>query len=114
MPKFTDKFITNLKADGRYTSDTDTGFQIKSENGRKYFVYRYEQGKKRHDLTLGSYPKISLKEARKRYADARAIVIRGGTPKAYWRKQAEPESHIPLFKDFLRFTKCFNCRSNSP
>ena len=31
MPKFTDKFIATLKGDGRHTSDTDTGFQIKVE-----------------------------------------------------------------------------------
>ena len=85
MPKFTDKFIATLKDDGRYTSNSDTGFQIKVEKGRKYFVYRFKLDDKRHDLTLGSYPKISLKEVRQRYTDSRAAVIHGDTPEVYWK-----------------------------
>ena len=100
MPKFTDKFIANLKDDGRYTSDTDTGFQVKLEKNRKYFVYRFKQNNKRHDLTLGSYPKLSLKEARQRYTNSRTAVIHGDTPEVYWKKKLESERPVPLFRDF--------------
>ena len=100
MPKFTDKFMANLKDDGRYTSNTDTGFQIKIEKGRKYYVYRFKQNNKRHDLTLGSYPKLSLKEARQLHTNSRVAVVRGITPEVYWKKRLESERPIPSFKDF--------------
>ena len=64
MPKFTDKFIATLKDDRRYTSDTDTAFQINVEEGCKYFIYRYKLNNNRHDLTFGSYPKTTLKAGR--------------------------------------------------
>ena len=110
MPKFTDKFIATLKDDGRYTSDRDTGFQIKVEKGRRYFVYRFKLNNKRHDLVLGPYPKISLKEARQRYANSRVAVIHGNTPKIYWKKRIESEHPIPLFKDFA--LKCIEIKKS--
>ena len=99
MPKFTDKFIATLKDDGRYTSDTDTGFQIKVEKGRKYFVYRYKLNNKRHDLTLGPYPNLSLKEARQRYAESRSSVLRGDNPTARGKKKlvSEINKKLPNF-----------------
>ena len=110
MPKFTDKFIATLKDDGRYTCDRDTGFQIKVEKGRRYFVYRFKLNNKRHDLVLGPYPKISLKEARQRYANSRVAVIHGNTPKIYWKKRIESEHPIPLFKDFA--LKCIEIKKS--
>ena len=110
MPKFTDKFIATLKDDGRYTSDTDTGFQIKVEKGRKYFVYRYKLNNKRHDLTLGPYPNLSLKEARQRYAECRSSVLRGDNPTARWKKKLVSERPFPLFKDFA--LKCIEIKKS--
>ena len=110
MPKFTDKFIATLKNDGRYTSDTDTGFQIKVEKGRKYFVYRYKLNNKRYDLTLGSYPKLSLREARQRYTDSRATILHGDIPTAHWKKKLISERPTPLFKDFS--LKCIEIKKS--
>ena len=63
----TDAFIKNIKQAGRYTDAATTGlnFNIKS-NGGGYWVFRYLFEGKRLDLSLGAYPAISLKEARKR------------------------------------------------
>ncbi|MBQ7561125.1 MAG: DUF4102 domain-containing protein, partial [Synergistaceae bacterium] len=33
-------------------------------SGRKYWIFRYWENKKEHQLSLGTYPHISLKEAR--------------------------------------------------
>ena len=72
----TDAFIKNIKHAGRYTDAATSGlnFNVKS-NGGGYWVFRYLFGKKRCDLSLGAYPLISLKEARKRAVTARNELI---------------------------------------
>ncbi len=64
---FTDLFIKNIKGVGRFTDAATVGlnFHVKNQ-GRGYWVFRYQYRGKRIDLSLGAYPGISLKEARKR------------------------------------------------
>ncbi|QWD65336.1 integrase arm-type DNA-binding domain-containing protein [Polynucleobacter sp. MWH-Aus1W21] len=100
----TDAFIKNIKHAGRYTDAATSGlnFNVKS-NGGGYWVFRYLFGKKRCDLSLGAYPLISLKEARKRAVTARNELLHGNKPKAYWRAEiAEKASNRPLFGDYAK------------
>lgn len=99
---FTDPYVKNLAKPGRYTDATTHGLNLNiKNNGRKYWVFRYLYAEKRSDLALGVYPEISLKEARKRAAQARSSVLQGQRPVATWKATAVTEiSCKPLFKDF--------------
>ena len=106
----TDAFIKNIKQAGRYTDAATTGlnFNIKSKGGG-YWVFRYLFEGKRSDLSLGAYPSISLKEARKRAIASRNDLLQGAKPKAYWRAEIAPkELNQPLFKDYAK--KCIEAK----
>ena len=105
---FTDTFIRNLKTVGRYTDSATQGLnlQIKKAGG-KYWTFRYQYQCKRHDLGLGTYPTISLKEARSRAINARNKVNQGQQPDATWRpKPAVTKTNVqdvrPVFSEFAK------------
>jgi integrase len=101
---FTDAFIKNIKQSGRYTDAATTGLNLNVKGkGGGYWVFRYLFGGKRLDLSLGAYPSISLKEARKRAITLRSELLQGSKPKAYWRAEtASKELNQPLFKDYAK------------
>jgi len=64
---FTDAFLRNQVTPGRY-SDRDTrglSIQIKAQGG-KYWTFRFLKDGNRRDVSLGAYPAVTLKEARRR------------------------------------------------
>jgi len=92
---FTDAFIKNIKQSGRYTDAATTGLNLNVKGkGGGYWVFRYLFGGKRLDLSLGAYPSISLKEARKRAIASRSDLLQGSKPKAYWRAEMPQKSLI--------------------
>lgn len=100
----TDAFIKNIKRAGRYTDAATTGlnFNVKS-NGGGYWVFRYLFHGKRSDLSLGAYPTISLKEARKRAIAARNDLLQGVKPRTYWKSGiiSKDPNQLP-FKDYAK------------
>ena len=61
---FSDSFIRNIKTTGRYTDAATQGLNLQVKvNGGKYWAMRYLFQDKRYDLSIGSYPNVSLKEA---------------------------------------------------
>ena len=99
---FTDPYIKNLHIIGRHTDPATSGLNLNIKNrGGKYWVFRYLYGEKRCDLSLGVYPRISLKEARIRALACRNDLAQGRKPVAYWKgvKPVE-EAQKPLFKDY--------------
>ena len=103
---FTDPYIRNLKIKGRYTDSATQGLNIQVKtNGAKYWTFRYLYQGKRHDLGLGTYPAISLKDARARATAARNEINQGSRPIAKWKptapvnQPAEPENR-PTFSTF--------------
>lgn len=102
---FTDPYVKNLNEVGRYTDAATSGLNLNlKKNGGKYWVFRYSWGGKRLDLSLGVYPEVGLKEARKRAIAARSNLLNGVMPVAYWRSTsvADEESQVPKFKDFAK------------
>ena len=78
---FSDSFIRNIKTIGRYTDAAIQGLNLQVKaNGGKYWALRYLFQDKRYDLSLGSYPNVSLKEARIRATAARAQLNSGQRP----------------------------------
>lgn len=98
----TDAFVKNIDKPGRYTDGATKGLNLNLKDGRKYWVLRYVFGGSRRDLALGSYPAVSLKEARNRATTCRAELITGRKPSAYWKSTAAPapEQAGPTFKEF--------------
>ena len=83
---FSDSFIRNIKTPGRYTDAATQGLNLQVKaNGGKYWAMRYLFQDKRHDLSLGSYPSVTLKEARIRATAARAQLNAGQRPEATWK-----------------------------
>ena len=109
---FTDPYIRNLKIKGRYTDSATQGLNIQVKaNGAKYWTFRYLYQGKRHDLGLGTYPAITLKDARARATAARNEINQGSCPTAKWKptapvnQPAEPENR-PTFSNFAK--SCIN------
>lgn len=73
---FTTKFLDNLKpADKRFEipDKACSGLRLRvTPTGTKSFIWFYKEGGKTKGLTLGKYPEMSLKAARKALADAKA------------------------------------------
>ena len=82
MGKLTDKALRALKARDRiFTVADGDGLSIEVwPNGAMYWRHRYRFGGKENRLSLGVYPEVSLKEARDRLADARALLRDGTNP----------------------------------
>ena len=105
---FTDPYIRNLKIKGLYTDSATQGLNIQVKaNGAKYWTFRYLYQGKRHDLGLGTYPAITLKDARARATTARNEINQGARPIAKWKptapvnQPAEPETR-PTFSNFAK------------
>lgn len=78
--KFDYQTIKNAKQTGRHTTN-EKGLQLLiKKGGYKYWVLRYTFGANRHDLTLGSFPEISVADARKKAQEARYQLSQGINP----------------------------------
>jgi integrase len=80
----TDKAIKGLQARGALYRVADAAglcIEVRPDNSR-YWRFRYRFAGKGRLLSLGVYPLVPLKEARKRRDEARAIVANGRDPSA--------------------------------
>ena len=86
--KFTDSFIKALKATGEPYSHGDTehrGLMVRvSATGTKTFALAYHSkaDQKTRFLTFGQYPEVTLADAFRRHAEARAALANGADPQA--------------------------------
>lgn len=102
---FTDLFLKSLNKVGRYTDGDTKGLNLQVKpNLQKYWVLRYSYQEKRFDYSLGSYPEISLKEARKRATAARNQLNQGVNPtsekKAKKEQKSNDEGDKKTFKEY--------------
>lgn len=84
MVKLTDRFVKALKPTGkRYLVRERDGFGVRvSKRGTRSWVFVYDYLTRRRRMTLGTYPEVSLKEARALHARARALLAQGIDPAA--------------------------------
>ena len=109
---FTDAHIKNLTQPGRYTDAQTRGLNLQvKEGGGRYWTYRFSHRGKRTDMSLGSYPSVSLKEARARAVRARAELLTGGPPpiNQKGRESLQPMPQRPRFSEFAR--ECIESKS---
>lgn len=100
----TDLFIKNLSKSGRYTDSETRGLNLQVKPSlQKYWTFRYLFDGQRYDLSLGSYPETTLKEARKKAIEARNNLNKGINPKVpkkiiQAKEKQKPE--VPTFKEY--------------
>ena len=95
MSTFTDKTVQNLKAVGRYTDPVTPGLNLQvKKGGKKYWTFRFFLDGKRKDLGIGSYAKVSLKEARQRAVSLRNDLNQGRMPQPPW-KTIKATNNVP-------------------
>lgn len=94
MP-LTDTAARQAKAKEKaYTlKDSDGLFLYIAENGTKSWHYRFTWHGKQPRISLGTYPEISLRDARERRDEARSMVAKGIDPRAE-RRQAKAEAAV--------------------
>lgn len=76
MSKLTPKFVKDTITPGAYQDGRGLILRI-ADTGRKSWVFRYSFHGDRHDISLGTYPALSLRDARLA-ADAERVTISQG------------------------------------
>lgn len=92
----TDTVVRNAKSQEKPYKLTDSrGLYVLINKTGKYFRWDYRFAGKRKTLSLGVYPDVSLKEARKKHDDMRLILSREIDPMAFKKlKKVQHESEI--------------------
>ncbi|WP_458379631.1 tyrosine-type recombinase/integrase [Serratia ureilytica] len=100
-----DTAVQQAKSTGKaYTLGDTYGLSLAvSADGGKSWHFRYSWNNAQKRLSLGTYPEISLKEARSRRDEARELVARGINP----RKHRNQERHLALLAEEHTFLKVF-------
>lgn len=81
MSKLNPKFVKDVDQAGSYQDGRGLILRV-SANLRKSWVFRYMMSKQRHDLTLGTFPALSLRDARLEADKYRLEIARGTDPAA--------------------------------
>ncbi len=79
MKKFTSIIIKNLKKPGIYTDYDGLRLRV-TKSGNKQWIYRYRWYGKTKDMGLGSFPDISLAEARKKRDQNKILILKDIDP----------------------------------
>jgi integrase len=104
MP-LSDRSIANAKPkDKAYKLADELGlYLLVSVTGNKAFKYDYRLDGKRGTYTIGSYPRMSLSEAREEHRKARELVARGLVPIAVREEQKSTGKRFSYyFNEWLR------------
>jgi len=94
MGKLNPKQVENLRESGTY-EDGDGLRLVVRASGSKSWLLRYQIAGRRRDMGLGSYPEVSLKEARLTAAGHRKQLANGIDPMAVRDAQREAERDHP-------------------
>ena len=99
MGKLTNLKIKNAKPQNKTykLSDGDNLYLFVKPTGYKVWVFRYRFQGKLKDYYIGSYPEISLSEAREKAFTLRKMVKEGKDPSIV--KKLERASRFPTFKE---------------
>lgn len=81
MSKLTPKFVKDVNQPGSYQDGRGLILRV-SATLRKSWVFRYMLAKQRHDLALGTFPALSLRDARLEADKYRLDIARGVDPAA--------------------------------
>ncbi len=101
---FTDTMVRKLKPETvKYTRSEGNGFTIRVlPSGAKVWLYLYGLDGKRWEFNLGTYPQLSLEEARDQFEAARKKVKAGVNPLATPEQVIEERKHDLTFDELAR------------
>ncbi len=114
MPLTDTKIRTAKPKDKEYKLyDTKGLCIIITPSGGKWWRFNYSYGGKRKTISLGTYPEVSLKEARERRDEARRLLARGINPSEHRKKEKQKllERQANTFEKIA--LEWFNSRKNS-
>ena len=101
MPKLTDTTLKKKTKTGEYTDVQTPGLTLvvrastsasRPNALRRIWTYRFTLDGKRRKLGLGSYPAVTLEEARIAAREAAALVAKGVNPHAAHKSRSTPEA----------------------
>lgn len=103
--QFTDKLLQNLKSKGsrydlREKSGKGFGVRITTQGEISFFFIYHHAGRKRR-MTLGSYPALSLADARKLHRDALSTLENGKDPASLQQQAKIAEKKSETVEDLL-------------
>ena len=85
--------------DKRYMMRDDKGLYLRVDpSGNKYWILRYWEQKKEHQISLGPYPDLSLKDARIKRDELQTARAKGESPS---RKIVSPQSFLEVADEWL-------------
>ncbi len=104
MKKSTDiRTLKNLNKPVRYSIPDSRGLHLwVRSDGKKYWVYRYTFDSIRFDMSLGSFPDISLAEVRITHQRLRGLLLNGINPSEEKRTRRAEKSNQ---KKSIKFSK---------
>ncbi|MGE4457548.1 MAG: Arm DNA-binding domain-containing protein, partial [Arcobacteraceae bacterium] len=91
-----DTKLRNTKPTDKITklSDGKGLYFIVLPNGTKFFRFDYSFGNKRKSISLGTYPQISLSDARAKREEARGLLAKGYDPSDVKKNQSKVKSEL--------------------
>jgi hypothetical protein len=99
LNRLTDRGIRGLTAPGRYADGGNLYLHVRPGGSRQWVFFFRWQGKLR-EMSLGGYPRFSLKEAREKSAVARALAKAGVDPLTARREAKIKEASAKPFGQF--------------
>ena len=94
------KALMSATEAGRYRTEVKGLYFWIKENGNKYWLMRYAFQGKRHDISLGAFPEVSIADAKKKATDLRQKINNGINPKQSRMPVAlEAQTVIPTFEE---------------
>ncbi|RRW40375.1 site-specific integrase [Pseudomonas luteola] len=113
MSKLTPKLVKALSEPGSYQDGRGLQLRISAQL-RKSWIYRYMINGRRHDLSVGSYPAVSLRDARLAADKYRLEISRGINPVLERRKEREGRSSQKLEAKTFQTEAARYIRTHSP
>ncbi len=104
MPAFTHRYIESLKpTKGKRPIYRDRdGFAIRvAPSGLKTWIYLYDMDGRRRQMGLGTFPEVSLQDAREACRQARSLRAAGIDPQAKKLAEAKERREAPTVQDIV-------------
>lgn len=79
--RMTDVEARAIRAPGKHAAGGGLYLRV-APGGSRQWVFRYQRTGRRHELGLGPYPAVSLRDARARAAELHRMLAAGGDPLA--------------------------------
>lgn len=104
MGKLTDLKIRKIKPSVKNTKFADGGglYLMVTPKGSYYWRYKYRFEYKEYVLSIGTYPTVSLVDARMRHLEAKKLLVSGVNPSAQKQEQKKEKKKEQIFSSIVQ------------